>query len=234
MKKYSVLIADDEPIQRRIMRGYCEQSGLFGMVAEAKDGVDALGQLHNQSFDLILLDINMPGLSGLSLAKAITPKTKVVFVTAFSEHAVEAFELNALDYLMKPVSFERFIKAVQKLAVATAGDSVPPVADVPVSGFVTVKQGKKSMKLKAAEILYCEAKGNNIRIYMVDGSYIDIYQTFTSFTESLDSEIFIRIHRSYIVNRQHIVAVENSLLTVGSHKVPVGSNYRDILKGLWA
>ncbi len=234
MKKYSVLIADDEPIQRRIMRAYCEQSALFESVAEAKDGVDALGLLHQRSFDLILLDINMPGLTGLSLAKAISAKTKVIFVTAFSEHAVEAFELNALDYLMKPVSFERFIKAVQKLAELHKVEALSEIEETPALAFVTVKHGKKMMKLKAEEIMYCEAKGNNIRIYMADGRYIDIYQTISSLAGDLNTDIFLRVHRSFIVNRRHIKAIENNLLTVGSSKVPVGPNYREVIQRLWS
>jgi len=233
MKKYSVLIADDEPIQRRIMRSYCEQSLLFNDIAEAKDGVDALGQLHHKRFDLLLLDINMPGLTGLSLARTLHPGTKVIFATAFSEHAVDAFELNAIDYLVKPVSFERFVKAVQKLAASIGSESVQPTpTDSTGPGFITVKQGKKNLKLKAGEILYCEAKGNNVRIFMADGNSIDIYQTFSSFTESLNAEVFIRVHRSYTVNRQHVTAIENNLLTIGNFKVPVGANYRDTLKGL--
>ncbi len=226
MNKFSVLIVDDEPIQRKIMREYCTQSRFFEKIAEAKDGVEALELLNQSHFDLLLLDINMPLLSGLSLANSIKPTTKIIFVTAYAEHAVEAFELSVIDYLLKPVSFERFIKAIQKLVPET------PVATIESNHFVTVKQGKKTLKVNVDDILYCEAKGNNTHIFLTDNTQLDIYSPLTKLLSELPKELFTQVHRAFVVNNKKVKAVENNLLHIGSITVPIGGNYKDGLQKL--
>ncbi len=224
MSKFSVLIVDDEPIQRKIMREYCIQSRFFENISEAKDGVEALGLLHQTTYDLLLLDINMPLFSGLSLAKAIKPATKVIFVTAYAEHAVEAFDLNAIDYLLKPVSFERFVRAIQKLTPDTN-------AGIPDSkSFVSVKQGKKTLKINVEDILYCEAKGNNTCIFLTDNTHLNIYSPLTKLLAELPEGLFTQVHRAYVVNNRKVKAVENSLLHVGNITIPVGGNFKDNLQ----
>lgn len=226
MNKFSVLIVDDEPIQRKIMREYCIQSRFFEKIAEAKDGVEALEFLNLSNYDLLLLDINMPLLSGLSLAKAVKPVTKIIFVTAYAEHAVEAFELSVIDYLLKPVSFERFIKAIQKLVPET------PAVTNESSNFVTVKQGKKTLKVNVDDILYCEAKGNNTHIFLTDNTHLDIYSPLTKLLSELPKELFTQVHRAFVVNNKKVKAVENNLLHIGSVTVPVGGNFKDSLQRL--
>lgn len=224
MNKFSVLIVDDEPIQRKIMREYCTQSLFFEKIAEAKGGVEALELLNQSHFDLLLLDINMPLLSGLSLAKSIKGKTKVIFVTAYAEHAVDAFELSVIDYLLKPVSFERFIRAVQKLMPEEN------ITALPTPNFIAVKQGKKTLKVNVDDILYCEAKGNNTFIFLTDNTYIEIYSTLTKLLNDLPKELFTQVHRAFIVNSKKVTAVENNLLHIGNQKIPVGGNYKDGLQ----
>ncbi len=226
MNKLSVLIVDDEPIQRKIMREYCTQSRFFENIADAKDGVEALELLNQAHYDLLLLDIDMPLLSGLSLAKSIKGNTKVIFVTAYAEHAVEAFELSVIDYLLKPVSFERFIKAIQKLVPET------PAATAESNHFVTVKQGKKTLKVNVDDILYCEAKGNNTRIFLTDNTRVDIYSPLTKLMSELPKELFTQVHRAFVVNNKKVKAVENNLLHIGSITVPIGGNYKDGLQKL--
>lgn len=226
MNKFSVLIVDDEPIQRKIMREYCTQSRFFEKIAEAKDGVEALELLNESHFDLLLLDINMPLLSGLSLAKAVKPVTKIIFVTAYSEHAVEAFELSVIDYLLKPVSFERFIKAIQKLVPETS------TATAESNQFVTLKQGKKTLKVNVDDILYCEAKGNNTHIFLTDNTHLDIYSPLTKLLSELPKELFTQVHRAFVVNNKKVKAVENNLLHIGSITLPIGGIYKDGLQKL--
>jgi DNA-binding LytR/AlgR family response regulator len=224
MNKFSVLIVDDEPIQRKIMREYCTQSRFFEKVSEAKDGVEALEFLNQSHFDLLLLDINMPLLSGLSLAKSIKGNTKVIFVTAYSEHAVEAFELSVFDYLLKPVSFERFIKAIQKLIPEEK------ITTQENKNFISVKQGKKTLKVNVDDILYCEAKGNNTSIFLSDGSCLNIYSTLTKLLSELPKETFTQVHRAFAVNATKIKAIENNLLHIGSITIPIGANFKHDLK----
>ncbi|MCG9910530.1 MAG: LytTR family DNA-binding domain-containing protein [Flavobacteriales bacterium] len=225
MNKFSVLIADDEPIQRKIMQDYCIKSRFFHTVSLAKDGVEALELLNQTHYDLLLLDINMPLLSGLSLARSVKKNTKIIFVTAYSEHAVEAFELNVIDYLLKPVSFERFIKAIQKL--------IPEEQTQPASSgrtFIHVKQGKKILKVNLEDILYCESKGNNTRIFLESDTQIDVYLPLIKLQEELPNEMFTRIHRAFIVNNHKITAIENSMLYIGSKTIPIGASYKEGLE----
>lgn len=232
-KNLNVLIVDDEPIQRKIMREYCTQSCFFEKIEEAKDGIAALGQLQQSHYDLILLDINMPLFSGLSLAKSISNNTKVIFITAYAEHAVEAFELNVVDYLMKPVSFERFLKAIQKVVpeenASKSKNSITPL-DAENKIFISLKKGKKILKIKIEDILYCEAKGNNTYIHLTDNIEIDIYTPLSVLLSKLPPELFTQVHRSFIVNNKKVKAAENSLLYIGSVTIPVGANYKDGLQ----
>lgn len=230
MKTFSVLIVDDEPIQRKIMRSLCEQSLFFETIVDAKDAVEALSLLNQSHFDLMLLDINMPLLSGLSLAKTIPSHTKVIFVTAYSEHAVEAFELNVLDYLLKPVSFERFLKAIQKLHLTenTANESIPSPDN---KRFISLKQGKRVIKVKLEDIHYCEARGNNTFIYLADKTHIDIYSPLTKLLEDLPNKMFTRVHRSFIVNNTKVKAVDPiQVHLINDAAVPVGASYKGDLK----
>lgn len=228
MNKFNVLIVDDEPIQRRIMREFCVQSRFFSVIDEAKDGIEAIEKLSSAQFDLVLLDINMPLLSGLSLARTLKHNTKVIFVTAYAEHAVEAFELSVIDYLLKPVAFEHFMQAIQKLLPEEK--VIPQPTDT--TSFVTLKQGKKTLKVNTADILYCEAKGNNTFIYLNDETHLDVYMPLSKLQEDLPQNTFVRVHRSFIINKEKVKAVENNLLHIGNAKVPVGANFRDEVKGL--
>lgn len=226
MKKYSVLIVDDEPLSRRVLKNYCEQSRFFDLVQEARDGVEALSILVENSFDLLLLDIHMPMLTGLQLAKSITPATKVIFVTAYAEHAVEAFEVNAIDYLMKPVSFERFMRAIQKLSSKTQEKALTN------EHTVILKQGRKTIRLPVDDILYCEAKSNNIRIYLANQVTTDFYMPLKKLIEQLPVEGFTQVHRSFIINKSKVTAVENNLIHLGNYRVPVGKNFKPVLTTL--
>lgn len=229
MNKFNVLIVDDEPIQRRIMREFCVQSRFFSVIDEAKDGIEAIEKLSSAQFDLLLLDINMPLLSGLSLARTLKHNTKVIFVTAYAEHAVEAFELSVIDYLLKPVAFERFMQAIQKLLPEEK--VIPQPTDT--TSFVTLKQGKKTLKVNTADILYCEAKGNNTFIYLNDETHLDVYMPLSKLHIQLPAENFLRVHRSFIINREKIKAIENNLLYIGTLTIPIGGNFKETLKGLY-
>jgi DNA-binding LytR/AlgR family response regulator len=235
MKKFSVLIIDDEPIPRKIMREYCIQSRFFEKIDEAKDAVEALELIVQFQYDLLLLDINMPLLSGLSFAKSVKPGTKIIFVTAYAEHAVNAFELNALDYLMKPVSFERFIKAIQKLIpesqISTSSISEKrELADT--SNFVLVKQGKKITKVKTENILYCEAKGNNTFIFMNDDSHINVYSPLSKLYSDMPIGLFTRIHRSYFVNNSKVKAIDSNFIYLENKTLPIGQNFKSEVERL--
>jgi len=223
MNKFSVLIVDDEPIQRKIMREYCIQSHFFEKIVEAKDGVEALQLIHQFHFDLLLLDINMPLLSGLSLANSIQPTIKIIFVTAYAEHAVEAFELSVIDYLLKPVSFERFLKAIQKL-MADSSDTVSEA-----NSFVSIKQGKKILKLNINEMLCCEAKGNSTLIFLTDKTQLKIYIPLSKLLANLPNDIFKRVHRAFIVNTKKVKVIEKNLLHIGDLKIPIGGNFKNEL-----
>lgn len=229
MPKLAVLIIDDEPIQRKIMRQHCVQSRCFETIHEASDAVQALEMLHQTTYDLLLLDINMPLLSGLNLVKSVKQNINVIFVTAYAEHAVEAFELNVVDYLLKPVSFERFIKAIQKI-LPTEKAAIQQEVAASKTTFISLKQGKKTIKVNIEDILYCEAKGNNTWVYLADETHLDIYSPLTKMLTDLPAENFMRVHRSFIVNSKRIKAIENNLLHIGSTTIPIGANYKEEIR----
>ncbi|MFN8278221.1 MAG: response regulator transcription factor [Chitinophagales bacterium] len=225
MKKFNVLIVDDEPIQRSTMRQLCIQTDAFAHIQEAGDAIAAMKELQQQHYDLLLLDINMPLVSGLELAKMTAGKTAIAFVTAYSEHAVTAFELEALDYLVKPVSAVRLLQTVAKLQRVAVKE--------PAEAVLELRQHRKRIKIKAAGLVYCEARGNNTLVYVQDMEPVQVYAAFTRFLEELPAGVAVRIHRSFAVNPAHVLAVEGGLVHVtGNRTLPIGDGYREQAAGL--
>lgn len=225
MTKYRVLIVDDEPLQTKIFQHYCNQIGLFSLIAVAHDAAQALQEMSQQSFDLLLLDINMPVLSGTQLARVVPPQTKVVFVTAYAEYAVEAFDLQALDYLLKPVAFERFVQAVQKFTMAKQPSSV--------DSTLLLRQANLVFKVKTSEIMYCEAKGNFTRVFLSNKTEVDTYITLSQLMEQLPAQGFLRTHRSFVVNLAYVTAFEKTALHLNDILVPVGNSYKKNVEDLY-
>ena len=220
-EKIQCIIVDDEPIAREIIQSYLEKVQNIKLITSCKNVVDALQVLNSQSVDLIFLDINMPEISGLTLAKSVNNQTKIIFTTAYREYAVEGFDLQAVDYLLKPISFERFLKAVQKyfdLHVATKSASEESKEEAQDSIFV--RSDRKMIKVRFEEIEYIESLSDYIKIY-TSKDVIVTRETIKNIESKLPVRDFLRIHRSFIVSLKAIDSYTNEYVEVGKKAIPI-------------
>ena len=218
------LIVDDEPLSRDILRKYISEVKDLDLVAECSDGFEATHQLVKQHIDIMFLDINMPGLTGISLARSLDKTPLIIFTTAYPEFAVEGFELDALDYLVKPYSFERFLKAANKALGRISSDKG---AGGPVQKIL-VKADKKLYALEPGFILYIEGQGDYIRIHMEDTKLM-VHDTIKNFMESLPGESFMRVHKSWVVNLEKISFIEGNMIRISSEIIPLSPIHREEL-----
>ncbi|WP_420577383.1 LytR/AlgR family response regulator transcription factor [Ekhidna sp.] len=212
------LIVDDEPPAREVLESYIAELPKLQLVASCSNAVEALEWMDKESIHLIFLDINMPKLSGINFYKSLSTKPKVIFTTAYAEHAVEGFELEAVDYLLKPFSFERFIKAVNKVEV---GQKEANSAD-----FIMLKADKKNHKVNFDQILYFESIGDYVKVHLRDAKTLIISETLRKLEEVLPYT-FLRVHKTYIISIPHLEYVEGNQITIGKTKIPIGQSYRD-------
>ena len=237
MKKIKCLITDDEPIARQIVQNYCQQLDFLEVVGECENAMETMTFLRTNAIDLLFLDINMPVLNGLSLLKTLNQhRPKVILTTAYSDYAIDAFELEVSDYLLKPFSFERFLKAIQKIQielitlVETPDSSPISVAETPsVSSHfdgIFLKIGKTIFRFSFQNILFCEAQLNYTRIVTTDQD-VRIYQPLYQIEEQLPTSIFVRTHRSFVVNKNNVTKIDGNRIFMKSYEVPISSNFRE-------
>lgn len=218
------LIIDDEPLSRDVLRKYIQEVTDLEIVAECSDAIEATHLLNQSRIDILFLDINMPGLSGISFARSLTVSPLIIFTTAYPEFAVEGFELNATDYLVKPYSFERFLKAVNRALERLRENHL---TEGP-GGKILVKSDKKLYALPFAEILFIEGQGDYIRIHTSQYKLM-VHDTIKNFQESLPAEEFMRIHKSFVVNLKHIEFIEGNQVTIAQQALPVSPVNREEL-----
>lgn len=227
------IIVDDEPLALEILEEFVKKVPELKLIKKCQNAIEAGKALRKHEVDLIFLDIQMPQITGIEFAKSLTHPPKIIFTTAFSQYALDGFELNAVDYLLKPISFDRFLKAVNK-ALAQSGNGLLE-SEEPESGpdFIFVKADKKLIRLKYSEIQYVEGLKDYV-IIKTDSGRIITLQTMKSLEEKLPTPNFMRIHRSYIVNLEKISAVVGNMVEViekGQPKLlPIGKNYREELE----
>jgi len=219
------LIVDDEPLSRDVLRKYISEVKDLKLIAECRNATEAQHELNNARIDIIFLDINMPGLSGISFARSLTVSPLIVFTTAYPEYAVEGFELDATDYLVKPYSFERFLKAVNR-ALERLSENNGHAAE---QGKILVKADKKLYALLFSEILLIEGQGDYIRI-RTERENLVVHDTIKNFLDNLPESEFMRIHKSYVINLKCIEYIEGNQVRIGEYTVPVSpSNKEELL-----
>jgi len=236
----NVIIVDDEPLAQDVLETYIQKIPELKLVEKCSNALQANEALQKHRVDLMFLDIQMPQLTGIDFLKTLANPPMVIFTTAYSDFAVEGFELNALDYLLKPISLERFVKAVNKAMdqlqlQRDAADTQSPATSEEEREFFFVKADKKLVKVRFDDIIYIEGLKDYVIIRMADSRVITL-QTMKSLEEKLPDDIFQRIHRSYIVNVQKIEALMGNMVEVmekGKVKhLPIGKNYRDELQAI--
>ncbi|WP_419702013.1 LytR/AlgR family response regulator transcription factor [Mucilaginibacter sp. NFX135] len=223
------IIVDDEPIARDILKTYIEQIPYLTLIAGCEDAFEAMQILNRNEIDLIILDINMPRLTGFEMLRSLKKHPAVIITSAYPEYALEGFELSVTDYLLKPFSFPRFVQATEK-AVNRNNDSAAAYKITAYDeDFLMVKSDKKLTKIFLEEIEYVEAYGNYIFIYRNTGDRIMSKQTLTQFEEQLPVHKFIRIHKSYLLSLKAVKYLEGNEVALNSIKLPVGKVYRENL-----
>lgn len=220
---YRCLVVEDEPLAQNVLKKYIVEHPLLELAAVCSDAVEAQQWLARQQAAIVFLDINLPRLSGISLLKSLSRPPLVIFTTAYPEFAVEGFELDAVDYLVKPFSFERFLKAVNK-ALEKLERKEPGSALAATSVFI--KADKKVYKVNLADILYIEALDDYVKMVTTQAHYL-VHDTLKSLQEELPAEQFMRVHKSYIIASNKIVFIEGNYVKIGEKDIPIGASYRE-------
>jgi DNA-binding LytR/AlgR family response regulator len=228
LKKITCVIADDEPLARDVIRRHISQLDRLHIVATCMNGLEAFTAIKNTQADLLFLDIQMPNLTGIELLRTVKNPPAVILTTAFSEFALEGYELNVIDYLLKPISFERFLKAIDKFETwvnpGNSGVVLERGAFDRIEPFIYVKADKKMVKIFLKDIMYMEGLKDYIKIHTCNHEVVT-YQSLTYFTEKLPADLFTRVHRSYIVALAHINSFSAIEINIGDAVIPIGSTY---------
>jgi len=219
MSKTKCLIIDDEELARGLLKTYIEKLESLELVGSFENSIDALQILKRGDIDLIFLDIQMPDLKGTDFAKLVDTKTKIIFTTAYSEYALEGFELNALDYLLKPITFERFLTAVNKLRFDS---SLAPQTTI------IVKSGYDLHKINLEEITYIESDSEYVIFYT--GNKKVMSNQSLKFLERTLPKNFMRVHRSFIVNKNKVTGLKSRDLLLSEIRIPVSDSYFELVK----
>lgn len=230
IQKYRTIIVDDEPIARKIIVGYVAQIDLLENAGECKNAIEALEFIsRDSSIQIVFLDINMPNLTGLAMAKIVKRNIKIVFTTAYSEYAVASYEVNAIDYLVKPFSFERFAIAVFKAIESIRLTSNPVNEILQLDKTIFIKSEGMSYPVLLSDIQYCEAMKNHTKVILGNGKILKTLVAFSKMEQELlkESDDFLRVHRSFLISKKHITAIKSTSVIVGEHEVPVGQQFRD-------
>lgn len=230
--KTKCLIIDDEPLARDLMRSHLEKLENFEIVGECGDAMKAMQVLRDQKVDLMFMDIQMPQITGIEFLKILKNPPKVIITTAFREYAIDSFELDVVDYLLKPITFERFLKSVNKYYQVSQEETpvTAAVSDVIQSeeAFIYVKENKRVIKVNLSEILYIEGLSEYVQIY-TDRKKIITKTSMTSLEEKLPNEGFLRIHKSFIVSVSRIEAFTAHTIEVPGKELPIGRSYKNLV-----
>lgn len=232
MSKLNVIIVDDEPLALDVLETFITQVPELHLVRRCNNAFEANEAINNYQVDLIFLDIQMPQLTGIDFLKSLAHPPMVIFTTAYSNYAIEGFELDAVDYLLKPISFERFMKAVNRAIENHRALAQPVAEEVDEKDYIFIKADKKLVRVKFEDIVYIEGLKDYV-IIRLDASRVITLQTMKSLEDKLPVQKFRRIHRSFIVNIDKIEAIVGNMVEVmekGQIKhLPIGKNYRDEL-----
>lgn len=220
--KISCIIVDDEPLAIRVLEKYIATIPYLQLVQSFDNPLAAMRFLQQMTIDLIFLDINMPELSGINLVKALSQPPLIVFTTAFPDHAVQGFELDAIDYLLKPFSKERFLKAIQKVGLHL--EKMP--AKPSITTHLTIKADRKLYRIPFEDILYCQAYGDYVKIIANDKQLLP-KTTLAKLSKQLPSDQFIRVHRSYIIAWDQVKYMEGNQVKIGAVLIPIGQQYKE-------
>lgn len=226
------LIVDDEPLARSVLVDHCSKIDFIEVIDECKNALEANSVLTHQSVDLIFLDINMPHMSGIDFFKQLNPRPAVIFTTAYSDYALDGFELDAIDYMVKPINFTRFFKGANKALkwlgkepekVPNSSTDLNPLNEKPFLYFKTID---KIVRIHLQDIVAIESQGHYVKI-LLEGENHVIHESISELERRLPSSDFIRVHRSFIVALKHVKAFSSAFIETPAIKVPIGRSYKE-------
>jgi len=232
MTKLHCLVVDDEPIAQQILEKYISQIEALHLVGKCNNAFEALNILHREKVDILFLDIKMPSLSGLDMLKTLQNPPKVILTTAFSEFGVESYEYSITDYLLKPIAFERFLKGVNKILIPKNLDFPKekiPEKTIAENEFIFFKADKKIHKFYFKEILFFEGSGNYVKIHTENATPLMVLEKLSDLEAKLPASQFMRVHKSFIMNKLYIKKVEGNQIFVSKQIIPISATYRNIV-----
>jgi two-component system, LytTR family, response regulator len=226
MSKLKCIVIEDEPLAVKVLVGYIEQVPFLELAGTFKNALLAAEHLHEHTIDLIFLDIHLPKLKGMAFLKTLAEPPAVIVTTAYHQYAVEGFELNVTDYLLKPFSFERFLTAVNKLKKTQESPLAPPE-----KGFIFLTVQKKKVKILFSDIAYVESQREYVKVVTTKSEYVTKMSTH-EIEAILPARLFQRVHRSFIVSMEKIESFTAEVVEVSGVSIPIGRGYREVVDGL--
>ena len=224
--KLKCIIIDDEPIARKVLSEFIEEIDYLDLAGQAENPLKAMSLLNTNDIDIIFLDINMPKINGIDFLKNSRINAHIIMTTAYTEYAVEAYGLDVLDYLVKPISFDRFLKACNKAKEVSELKRFPSAQFQKVNDHFFIRCDNQIEKVFYQDLLYAEAMLNYVMLYTSSRKMM-VYITIKSLEEQLPASIFIKVHKSFIVNINKIKSIEGNILDIGNEKIAISQNLRE-------
>ncbi|MBN4065954.1 response regulator transcription factor [Candidatus Amoebophilus asiaticus] len=218
------IIVDDDRFSRKVLKDFTARTELLTLIAECVSAVEAISVLEREQVDLMFLDIKMPEITGMELVRNLSKKPLTIFITSDKSHAIEAFEYDITDYLVKPINYARFYKAIEKAAYVHQNLS----ADVLGKEDFFIRSGGKLISIKLQEVLFVEALENYVQIHTLNNKHT-VHMTMKSIKDKLPQSEFIRVHRSFIVRKDKIEAIIEDELIISTERIPIGRTYKEEL-----
>lgn len=222
------IVVDDEPIAREILSNHLKKIDAIQLIGTCKNAIEAFNLINSKKVDLVFLDINMPEISGLSFARSINKNIRIIFTTAYREYAVDGFDLKAVDYLLKPISFERLLQAIHKYK----NEQMPvhPTKDQHISmeksDFIFVRSDRKMIKIDFEEVLYIESLADYVKICLTDKTIVT-RETISNLEVKLPQNDFLRVHRSFIIAINKIESFTHEFIEIGKKAIPISRSYKN-------
>lgn len=226
------LIVDDEPLAHEVLAKYCKDLPFIEVVADCYDAVQALQVLNRETVDVIFLDVEMPKLQGFDFLRTLTMRPHIVMISAHREYALEGYDFNVVDYLLKPFSFERFLRAVNKVRARMEDVAPTEEAEPERHETIFIKDERKHHRVPLSEITHIEACRNYCLVFLTDGGHIMTAEKISEMAARLPSRSFVRIHRSYVVAVDKLTTIGSAEVSLGALQLPVGRVYKSNLKRL--
>lgn len=230
MLKY--IIIDDEPLAHDIIQEFCSMLPHLQLVKNCYSAMEAMQYLNENQIDFMFLDINMPKLKGLDFLKTLSTPPKTIVTTAYKEHALEGFELNVVDYILKPFSFNRLVKAVNKVSDSLVANTITKEITSNTSTRFFVKGDKKHHQIDLKDLLYIEAYGNYTKLFLQEEMIIS-HEKISHYETILNEDNFLRVHKSFIIAIDKIKFIEGNRILIGEHKIPIGQTYKSKVNKLY-